>query len=103
MRLWESGSAWSPVEVTNLDIGRESKQKSDGGPAFAIGPDDPLSDAGDTHMHRREFLQNAAALAVGGAIWRQGGQAGENTAATKPRRATLAQVAVHKNVEQNLA
>jgi predicted amidohydrolase len=54
-------------------------------------------------MHRREFLQNAAALAAGGAMWPQGGQAGENAAATKPRRATLAQVAVHKNVEQNLA
>ena len=53
-------------------------------------------------MHRRGFLENVAALAVGGAIWPQGGQAGENAAAPKPRRATLAQVAVHKNVEQNL-
>ena len=53
-------------------------------------------------MHRRGFLENATALAVGGAIWPQGGQAEENTAALKPRRATLAQVAVHKNVEQNL-
>src|SRR3954447_2577541 len=54
-------------------------------------------------MRRREFLRNAATLAAGGAIWPQGGQAGENAAATRPRRATLAQVAVHKNVEQNLA
>jgi predicted amidohydrolase len=54
-------------------------------------------------MHRREFLQNAAALAVGGAMWPRGSQARENAAVTKPRRATLAQVAVHKNVEQNLA
>src|SRR5262245_8725811 len=53
-------------------------------------------------MHRREFVQNAAALAAGGAIWTQGGRAEENAAATRPRRATLAQVAVHKNVEQNL-
>jgi NAD+ synthase (glutamine-hydrolysing) len=54
-------------------------------------------------MHRREFLQSAATLAAGGAMWPQGGQAGENAAATKPWRATLAQVAVHRNVEQNLA
>jgi predicted amidohydrolase len=54
-------------------------------------------------MHRREFVQNVAALAAGGAMWPQGGLAGENAAATKPRRATLAQVVVHKNVEQNLA
>jgi len=54
-------------------------------------------------MDRRRFLENAAALAAGGAMWAQGGQAGENAAAAKPRRATLAQVAVHKNVEQNLA
>ena len=53
-------------------------------------------------MHRRGFL-NAAALAACGAIWPQGGRAEENAAAAKPRRATLAQVAVHKNVEQNLA
>src|SRR4029450_12622355 len=63
----------------------------------------PLSDMGDTRMHRRGFIQNAAALAVGGAIWPQRGQAGENVAAAKPRRATLAQVAVEKNVEKNLA
>jgi len=54
-------------------------------------------------MHRREFLQNATALTVGGAIWLQGSQAEEIATASKPRRATLAQVAVHKNVEQNLA
>jgi len=54
-------------------------------------------------MNRRGFLQNAAAFSMGGAIWPQGGQAGENAAASKPRRATLAQVAVYKNVEQNLA
>ena len=33
----------------------------------------------------------------------RGGQASETVAAAKPRRATLAQVVVHKNVEQNLA
>src|SRR6185369_11239865 len=43
------------------------------------------------------------ALAVGGAIWPLRSRAEENAAAPKPRRATLAQVAVHKNVEQNLA
>jgi len=52
-------------------------------------------------MDRREFLQNAAAIAVGGATCLRGGQAGE-TVAVKPRRATLAQVAIHKNVELNL-
>src|SRR5262245_44326298 len=54
-------------------------------------------------MHRREFLQNATALAAGGAMWPQGGHAEETVAPEKPRRATLAQVAVHKNVEKNLA
>jgi predicted amidohydrolase len=54
-------------------------------------------------MHRRRFLQNVAALAVGGATWPQGGQAGEIAAAAKPRRATLAQVVVYKHIEQNLA
>jgi len=54
-------------------------------------------------MDRRGFLQNAVALAAGGAMWPRGGQAEEGAAAAKPRRATLAQVAVHKNVEQNLA
>ena len=54
-------------------------------------------------MQRRGFLQDVTALAVGAAIWPQGGRAEENAAAQKPRRATLAQVAVHKNVEQNLA
>lgn len=53
-------------------------------------------------MHRRGFLQNAAAVAVAGSVPLQRGQA-EGTAAGKPRRATLAQVVVHKNVEQNLA
>src|SRR6476660_4319329 len=53
-------------------------------------------------MDRRRFLQNAAAIAVGGATCLRGGQAGETVAAVKPRRATLAQVAVFKNVEQNL-
>lgn len=54
-------------------------------------------------MHRRRFLQNVAAVAVAGATWPQGGQAGETIAAAKPLRATLAQVIVHKNIEQNLA
>src|SRR5882757_4712796 len=53
-------------------------------------------------MNRREFLQNVAAIAVGGAICPRGGQASELVAAEKPRRATLAQVIAHKNVEQNL-
>jgi NAD+ synthase (glutamine-hydrolysing) len=53
-------------------------------------------------MHRRGFLQNVAALAVGGAIGPQGGQAREIAAVPRPRRATLAQVVVHKNVEKNL-
>src|SRR4051812_8253619 len=53
-------------------------------------------------MDRRGFLQNAAAVALGGATCQRGGQASEPVAAAKPRRATLAQVVVHKNVEQNL-
>src|SRR6185436_11090418 len=53
-------------------------------------------------MDRRGFLQNAAAIAVSGATCLRGGQAGETVAAAKPRRATLAQVVVYKNVEQNL-
>src|SRR4051812_25592371 len=53
-------------------------------------------------MDRREFLQNVTAIAVGGAICPRGGQASEAVAAAKPRRATLAQVIVHKTVEQNL-
>jgi len=53
-------------------------------------------------MHRRGFLQNAAALTVGGTICQQVGQAAENAAAAKPRRATLVQVALHKTVEENL-
>jgi hypothetical protein len=54
-------------------------------------------------MKRRDFLQNAAALAVGGAIWPQRIRAVENVSANKPRRATLAQVVVHNSVEKNLA
>src|SRR3954453_13764238 len=54
-------------------------------------------------MNRRGFLQNAAAIAVGGATCVRGGQASETVAAARPRRATLAQVVVHKNVGQNLA
>src|SRR5262245_8837752 len=53
-------------------------------------------------MDRRGFVQSVAALGVGGAMWPRRGQAGENAAAKEPRRATLAQVAVHKNVAQNL-
>jgi predicted amidohydrolase len=53
-------------------------------------------------MHRRGFLQDVAALAVGGAIWPQSVQAEGNATAPKWRRATLVQVVVHKNVEQNL-
>ena len=54
-------------------------------------------------MDRRGFLQNVPAIAVGGATCLQGGQAREPVAATKPRRATLAQVVVHKNIKENLA
>ena len=53
-------------------------------------------------MDRRGFLQNVAAIAVGGATCLRDGQARETVAAAKPRRATLAQIVVHKNVEQNL-
>ena len=53
-------------------------------------------------MDRRGFLQNATAIAVGGATCLRGSQAEETIAAPKPRRATLAQVALHKSVEQNL-
>lgn len=53
-------------------------------------------------MDRRGLLQNVAAI-VGGAAWLRSGQASETIAAERPRRATLAQVVVHKNVEQNLA
>jgi predicted amidohydrolase len=54
-------------------------------------------------MDRREFVQNAAAIAVGGATCLQGSQARETVDAKKPRRATLAQVVLHRNVEKNLA
>jgi hypothetical protein len=54
-------------------------------------------------MNRRGFLQNVAAIGVGSATLLRSGQARETVAAAKPRRATLAQVVVHKNVEQNLA
>jgi len=40
-------------------------------------------------MDRREFLQNVAAIAVGGATCPLRGQASEAVAAAKPRRATL--------------
>lgn len=53
-------------------------------------------------MRRRGFLQGMAALAIGGATWPQGGKAAQTVAAGKPRRATLAQVIVHKNIAQNL-
>jgi NAD+ synthase (glutamine-hydrolysing) len=53
-------------------------------------------------MDRRGFLQNAAAIAVGGATCLRRGQAKETGDAAKPRRATLAQVVLHKTVEQNL-
>lgn len=54
-------------------------------------------------MHRRRFSQNVAVPTVGGAISPQGCQAGEIARAAKLRRATLAQVIVHNNIEQNLA
>jgi len=54
-------------------------------------------------MDRRGFLRNATAVAMGGMLQPRGGRAGENANAAKPRRATLAQVVVHKNVEMNLA
>jgi NAD+ synthase (glutamine-hydrolysing) len=52
-------------------------------------------------MNRRGFLKHAA-IVVGGATCLRDGQAKEPVAAAKPRRATLAQVVLHKNVEQNL-
>lgn len=52
-------------------------------------------------MNRRRFLQNVAAIAGSGATC-LGGQARESDAPARPRRATLAQVVVHRNVEQNL-
>src|SRR5436189_281876 len=79
-----------------------SNEARAGGPAFASGSESSIF-RGDTHMNRRGFLQNGAAITVGGAIWLRGGQAREAVAAAKPRRATLAQVVVHKKVEQNLA
>ena len=80
----------SPFKPRTLDIGCENTESH-------------LSEKGDTHMDRRGFVQNVAAVAVGGATCLRGGQASETVAAAKPRRATLAQVVVHKNVEQNLA
>lgn len=53
-------------------------------------------------MDRRGFLQHATAVAVGGATCLRGVQAKETVAAAKPRRVTLAQVTLHKSVEQNL-
>lgn len=53
-------------------------------------------------MNRRGFLQNVAAIAAGGATCLQSSQARETVAVAKPRRATLAQVVLHRNVEQNL-
>jgi NAD+ synthase len=53
-------------------------------------------------MQRREFLQNASAIAVGAAVWPHRVQAAESAATAHRRRATLAQVVVHKNVAQNL-
>src|SRR6476646_4217492 len=53
-------------------------------------------------MDRREFLQNVAAVAVGGAICLGDEKAKEAVPAAKPRRATLAQVVLHKKVEENL-
>src|SRR5690242_11928168 len=54
-------------------------------------------------MDRRAFLQDVAAVAVCGATWPRGAQAKETDAAAKPRRVTLAQIVLHKTVEQNLA
>lgn len=54
-------------------------------------------------MDRRGFLQNAAASAVAGATSLQSIEAKEPVAAAKPRRATLAQVVLHKTVKENLA
>ena len=54
-------------------------------------------------MHRRRFLQNVAALAAAGATWPRGSRAGEIATAVEPRRATLAQVIIHKKIEENLA
>lgn len=53
-------------------------------------------------MDRRGFLQSVVATAVGGACLRSA-PAQETVTAAKPRRATLAQVALHKIVEKNLA
>jgi hypothetical protein len=54
-------------------------------------------------MDRRGFLHNVSAIAVSRATClRVVGQATEPVAAAKPRRATLAQVVVHKSVKQNL-
>lgn len=53
-------------------------------------------------MNRRGFLQHAAAVTVAGATCLRGIEAKETGAAAKPRRITLAQVTLHKTVEQNL-
>lgn len=53
-------------------------------------------------MDRRGFLKTGSALAVGGAACLRDCQARETNAAAVPRRATLAQVILHKSVEQNL-
>lgn len=53
-------------------------------------------------MDRRGFLTTGSALAVGGAACLRDCQARDTNAAAMPRRATLAQVVLHKNVEQNL-
>src|SRR5262245_57076859 len=73
-----------------------------GGPVFASGSESSIF-RGDTHMDRRGFLQNVAASAVGGATCLQGSQARETVDAKKPRRATLAQVVIHKSIKENLA
>jgi NAD+ synthase (glutamine-hydrolysing) len=54
-------------------------------------------------MNRRGFLQNVAAITVGGATCLRDVQAQETVAAARTRRATLVQVVLHKSVEQNLA
>jgi len=54
-------------------------------------------------MDRRGFLQNVANTAVVGAACLRSGHAEETVPAAKSRRATLAQVVLHKSVEKNLA
>lgn len=53
-------------------------------------------------MDRRGFLQHAAAVTVGGATCLRADEPKEAGAAAQPRRATLVQVTLHKNVEPNL-